>query len=255
MQIIHSNENNILVPAVVNTKASPRVSSRYNFLHTESVVDALKARDYVVTNSQQQISRKNLGDFGVHLVRMRHERDINTSKGLVPEIIIRNSHDGHRALEMMSGMFRMVCANGIITGEVDSAVKIRHSRNNDMEAVFDGVKWVVEKSERAILKSEAWAKIEMTDLMLRDFAKKASLIVRKNDDALSPEELFAQKYDEPRNLWTAYNLAQERLIRGGIGINRNEESRARKHLRPITAVSKTVDINRQLWAIAEEYAA
>ena len=56
----------------------------------------------------------------------------------------------------------------------------------------------------------------------------------------------------PAGIWKSFNCVQEALLRGGQ-TGRNERGR-RVTTRPVKAVDADLRINRQLWALAENYA-
>lgn len=39
----------------------------------------------------------------------------------------RNSHDGTSSYQMIAGMFRFVCCNGMVAGEIHNDVRVRHT--------------------------------------------------------------------------------------------------------------------------------
>ena len=45
----------------------------------------------------------------------------------VPEIILLTSHDGTSSYQILDGIFRYICSNGLICGEIGNVVKVRHS--------------------------------------------------------------------------------------------------------------------------------
>jgi hypothetical protein len=49
------------------------------------------------------------------MLRLRREGQITGKQ--VPEIILLNSHDGSSSYQMLPGLFREVCQNGLICGE------------------------------------------------------------------------------------------------------------------------------------------
>jgi hypothetical protein len=65
----------------------------------------------------------------------------------------------------------------------------------------------------------------------------------------NPDVLLRPKYDEPMNLWTCFNLAQENLVQGGMVLSNNRVTRA------ITGAQRNVQVNRQLWNLAEKFVA
>lgn len=247
MKIAHHHE---LTDAGLSTLHSPKLSERYKFISTESVVEKLVENDYVVTAYQQRVPRKLSREFATHLVRLRHRRDIDSPAGLVPEIIVQNSHDGERALSMMSGLFRMVCANGLFVGAPDAVVKFNHSNKTTMDAVFDGSKWIVEQAENGKQTADRWARITLDESNERMFAHliNYNLFNQQDADRISPAELFRDRYDEPRNLWTLYNNAQQTLTEGGWLSNNGRRARA------VKAIQGTVKMNRGLWNVAETMA-
>nr|QTX14453.1 UPF0380 proteins YafZ and homologs [Klebsiella pneumoniae] len=61
-----------------------------------------------------------------HMVRLRRE---GTNKGTeVPEIILLNSHDGSSSYQMIPGMFRFVCTNGLVCGTSFGEIRVPHKR-------------------------------------------------------------------------------------------------------------------------------
>jgi hypothetical protein len=56
-------------------------------------------------------------------------------------------------------------------------------------------------------------------------------------------------------MWNTLNAVQENLIRGGLRYNqRNESGRlvARRRTREVGGIDQNTNINRALWALAEE---
>lgn len=58
------------------------------------------------------------------MVRLRRE---GANKGTeVPEIILLNSHDGLSSYQMIPGMFRFVCTNGLVCGTSFGEIRVPH---------------------------------------------------------------------------------------------------------------------------------
>ena len=58
------------------------------------------------------------------MVRLRRE---GANKGTeVPEIILLNSHDGSSSYQMIPGMFRFVCTNGLVCGTSFGEIRVPH---------------------------------------------------------------------------------------------------------------------------------
>ena len=77
-------------------------------------------------------------EFTKHMIRMRHHRDSPGQVQTRPEaneIILINSHDGASSYQMLAGMFRFVCCNGLVVGEVVDDIRIPHKGNIQGEVI------------------------------------------------------------------------------------------------------------------------
>lgn len=230
-----------LCSAALRTTAAPNVSANYSFFPTSEVVESLRSIGYLVSGSNQQ----GKTDYGVHVVRMRHESFLDVR--LAPEIVIKNANNGYSPLHLMAGLFRMVCSNGLIVGTDLAEVKLFHRKGTTMDAVFDGVKYIVDQTDLAVKRSDEWAKIKMEHDARAEFTKMVGMMLKGNANLFDPNELLKRRYDEEYNLWTCFNLAQESIIRGGI------ETVNGGRLRGISGAARDVEVNRGLWKVAETF--
>jgi hypothetical protein len=231
-----------LCAAAQRMTPAPNVSKNYSFFPTSEVVDSLRGIGYLVSGSNQQ----GKTDHGIHVVRMRHESFLDSK--LAPEIVIKNANNGYSPLCLMSGLFRMVCSNGLIVGSTNAEVQLRHTRGNQMDAVFNGVQWIVEQTNLAVQRSNDWQKIKMEHDARAHFTKLVGQMLKGDPNMFSADELLRPRYDEEFNLWTVFNLAQESIITGGVHTNRGSTTRG------ITGAARNVEVNRQLWQLAESFA-
>ena len=58
------------------------------------------------------------------MMRLRRSGQIAGKE--VPEIILLNSHDGSSSYQMIPGMFRFVCTNGMICGQTFGEIRVPH---------------------------------------------------------------------------------------------------------------------------------
>src|SRR3546814_4668873 len=59
------------------------------------------------------------------MIRLRHASQINGREA--NEIILLNSHDGTSSYQMLAGMFRFVCQNGLVCGDTVADVRVPHT--------------------------------------------------------------------------------------------------------------------------------
>ncbi len=88
---------------------------------------------------------------------MRHVRDRSgqgQSRPEANEIILINCHDGANSNLMLAGLFRFVCCNGLVVGEVVDDIRIPHEGNIQGE-VIEGAFRVLEEFEKVEEHTEA----------------------------------------------------------------------------------------------------
>ena len=71
------------------------------------------------------------------MVRLRHTDHALSINGAVPEIVMLNAHDGTSSMRLLSGLFRLVCSNGLVVQShaLVEEVRIRHTHKALEEAL------------------------------------------------------------------------------------------------------------------------
>mgnify|MGYP002788880174 FL=1 len=138
-----------------------------------------------------------------------------------PEVVLVNSQDGTSAYQLMAGVFRMVCLNGMIASDRELAtIKVPH-KGGVVRQVIDGSYTVLEESRRALDQAEAWSDVTLSREEQEIMAEAAHLL-RFGESAAAtpvrPEQMLTvrRREDEGRDLWTTANVPQENAIRGGL---------------------------------------
>ena len=75
--------------------------------------------------TQTRVRHDDRRDYTKHMIRLRHASQINGREA--NEIILLNSHDGTSSYQMLAGMFRFVCSNGLVCGDTVADVRVPHS--------------------------------------------------------------------------------------------------------------------------------
>jgi len=190
-----------------------------------------------------------------HLVKFRHFDDLLNPKENAVELLLFNSHDRSTAFSISVGIYRFVCANGLVIADsVFESYKIKHlgDRDNDVLMAINNITAFKPQLEAKIHTLEA---IRLSNAEKVSFAKSA-LPLRfdehlevDHNDLLVPHRIE----DEHNDLYTILNVIQENMLRGNIsGVNK--ETGRRFTSREITSIGKDVDVNQGLWNIAERIA-
>jgi hypothetical protein len=244
------------VPSAFATEAWGTMSDRYKFVPTIDVVGILEDKGFLPIRAEQSRCRlPGKTEFTKHMIRFRHSEFFDLTSGTeFPEIVLVNSHDGSSGYQVMGGIHRVVCMNGLI---VDSAnlgsISVRHTGGSDfhdriLEATFD----IVSETPATIRKIEGWKGLQLPAPIQSAFAESA--LELRDNDAIRAEQLLRAKRSDDRSsdLWTVFNRIQENMIRGGL--RGYSESGRRTTTRPIKSVSEDVRLNRALWKLTERMA-
>jgi hypothetical protein len=230
-----------------------RVSDRYSFLPTTDILEILQDEGWTAWKAQQVSARTWSKDHAKHIIRLKHE-DLDMKSFDVgdsfPEMLLMNAHNGLGSYDLMGGIFRMVCSNGMVISESDFG-KI-HIRHIGFEA-----KQVVEASQALILnaskvadKINSWQNIELTPRAQQDFFADAAKIrfEAPSDDIIKEISQIRREADRGTDLWRTFNVAQENIIRGGF-----RNGNTNRMVRPISNIQKDVKFNSELWDLASTY--
>ena len=261
-------------PAVLTGSKSPDLSNRYGLISSIGAINVLADYGYRPVKAIQRPSRKEgQQHYAAHMLSFAHDRDLESNEETRPELIIYNSHDGKSALKIFAGAFRFICSNGIVAGEGFQA-SMRHSNRtaqgfesmlSDQAKALPGMMHKIETMQQTQIDyltakefalnaaTLRWEYEDQTKSFLRgSFAYNATV-----DDMLRPERFE----DKGQDLWSIFNVAQEKLIRGGARILSHTKTTAQRGFpkirkaRGIQSLPETVRINRKLWDLAEMAAA
>ena len=247
-------------PAVFAPAPNKSRSEKYQYLPTIKIVEGMEREGFSIYGATQTVTRDpSRQGHSKHLLRFRKAGDFE-ARGAAPEVILINSHDGSSAYQIMSGMFRFACANGLICGDTYKSVHVPHIGHDAISNIIDGSFTVVKSHDKALGQVERWQDIQLAEPEAEAFAA-AAIAVRfePTDDKpapITPAQMLRQRRrsDNGSDLWTTYNRIQENAIRGGLrGFTRNSEGRVqRRSTRAVKGIDQSTALNRALWALTEQ---
>ena len=242
-----------VAPSIFADEKHESRSDRYTYIPTIDVLTALRKEGFQPFMAcQTRVRNEGKRDHTKHMLRLRHENHIQAAQA--NEIVLLNSHDGSSSYQMLAGMFRFVCANGMVCGEVNSDIKVRHN-GNIIGDVIDGAFKVLDSFEEITNQREAMQSLTLNKGEQSAFAH-AALSLKYDDELKAPPITEAQILqprrfeDRSNSMWGTLNTIQEHLEKGGL-TGRNSNGR-RITTRAITGIDQNVKINRALWILAEE---
>jgi len=253
---------NNAAPSVFTTTPSDEVSDKYTHIPTEKVIDDMQLLGWGVVEAKEVKARtKHTKGFQKHLLVFRNDDIvINGADGdtVYPQILLTNSHDGKNAFTFTAGLFRLICANGlVIADEKFEDVKMRH-----MGYTFEDLQIMIKDMvEKLPLTVESMNKMKETNLegeQILELAKSLLDIRIKgtdntyNDVAITNVLESQRKEDVGSGLWEVFNRVQENIINGNFYYN--TKSGKQRQARIIKNFKQDLDLNRNMFAKALEYA-
>lgn len=240
------------VPSAFAESARPTVSSSYVLIKTVDVIQKMFDAGFTIARAQQKSTRtEERRMFTRHLIAFRQPGAL-TVGDYIPEFVLVNAHDGTAAYHIFYGIFRVLCANGMVVGSRWGGISVPH-KGDVAQRVLDETFKLIEGQKVLFDTIDMMRKKDMPEELQMDFAGKAMQI--RYDDArpFAAEQLLniRRQDDAARNLWTVLNRIQENLMKGGQ--EGHSASGRRVTTRAIERVTKDVIYNRKLWDLAESY--
>ncbi|MBN8490775.1 MAG: DUF945 domain-containing protein [Burkholderiales bacterium] len=236
-------------------------SERYTYIPTIEVLRGLRKEGFEPFMVAQGGSRvEGKAEFTKHMIRMRHAGQVQT-RPEANEIILINSHDGASSYQMLAGLLRFVCCNGLVVGDVVENIRIPHKGNIQGE-VIEGAFRVLDQFEQVNEHTEAMKALQLEPSEEIAFAT-AALALRFGERTVEdggghrPAPITAEQLNEARriedvghDLWRLFQRVGENALRGGQP-GRSAHGR-RLQTRPVGSIDRGVSLNRALWMLAEE---
>lgn len=248
-----------VAPAIVATSPAEKVSDRFGMLSTADLIRALGETDWLPVAAEMPNARTAGGAlYGRHMIRFRQARDTGLQarvNDVVPELVMFNAHDGTTAFRFMAGLYRFICANGMVVADATfGAIYVRHTGQVIRDAQQAALQ-VADSVPALMCKVEAWKGTQLQLSEQTEFATRAAEI-RGMPDRVTPITARLLRPSRPQDhgadLWHTFNRVQEQILNGGY-YGRAEDGYSCK-VRKIGDVSRRMRVNRELWELADTYA-
>jgi hypothetical protein len=244
------------VPSLFAEAPHESRSEKYAYIPTVDVLAALRKEGFqVVAARQTRVRDQGRVGYCKHMLRLRHA-DLAGMKlklhDTFPEVVLINSHDGSSGYQLMAGMFRLVCLNGMVVSDGRSEmVKVPH-KGDIRNRVIEGSWKVLQDSAAAVEQAAEWQGIMLNRDEMRDYAVAAHILRFGDSDGevktvIEPEQLLQPRRhaDQGNDLWRTFNRVQENGIKGGLSA-RNPETRRRTTTREVTGIDGDVKFNKAI---------
>lgn len=263
-----------VAPSVFATEPYEKMSEHYRFIPTVEVVEHMMDRGLVpVYAAQNRVRIPGKREFTRHVLRFQMPAEIVPAAmrrvgDIIPELTLRNAHDGSSAYVLYAGLFRLVCLNGMTVS--DGTVECMHVRHTGSKRLKDNVTdasfEIIEHLPRVARRVNDWRNRMLTHDQQIAYADAATeimpsslavspeqlLMARRNEDAPAGAAPFSYHTPGPRDIWRTMNVVQENVMKGGIG-GQTETGKVRR-TKAVSSLDSDIRFNRALWRLTEELA-
>lgn len=255
------------IPMAFATEPTVPMSERYVFIPTTTIIEDMAKMGWypvLATGKGKRRNAKRKSSF--HLIAFENDGDayqiLNSDGSLEAKvrIIVTNSHDGTSSFGFHIGIFRLICENGlVISTKTFSEIRVRHIHYT-FEELRKVVATTTEQIPNEIRAFNAMREREMTDTEAKELALNAVKIRKGMEltDTLAVDEetindlLTPQRdEDEGNDLWSIYNVLQEKVIKGGTTLA--VDGKKPRKMRGIKSAIKDLNINKRLFETAYSY--
>jgi hypothetical protein len=264
-RVLSLDEVRRLAPSVFAEQPHHAVSSEYRFIPTIDMVQTLMNEGWEVTQAgEHRVRNASKKGYQKHLLRMRNPNLPKIGDSEV-DLLVFNSHDRTSAFKFMAGLFRFVCANGMVAGEnLFEPICVKHigyRAENAIEASYR----LIDNVPRIAASVDAMRSMELDGdermalanaALVAKYGKpeEGELIARVHTPITAEQLLRPRRQaDIGRDLWTTFNVIQENAIKGGQpGFKVGENGRNRRQRsRGVQSISENAKLNAALWTLAE----
>lgn len=265
-QFMSKDDIRVKAPYVFASQpTNPKVSAKYAFANTETVIDDLDAMGWKVVDCKQQRANKKSGIRSFHMVVFQNPNVFIANEGKIecfPRIILTNSHDGFNSFKFMVGLFRLVCSNGLVIATKKFAdISIRHVgyTKEELTRVVAKSLQVVEANieimntmSHTVLTEQQKTDLAIAALRIRDKKPEGDYNAPAEvvEDILEP----TREEDKGDSLWHVFNVLQEKIIKGNFNMLSKKNPKKKRKARAITGVARDLEINQNFFKVASEYA-
>jgi hypothetical protein len=247
-------------PSAFAGQAYSKQSDRYAFVPTSAVIDGMRSAGFFPVKAMQSRTRiEGKEMFTKHLIRFRSsDQETITVGDSLMETVLTNSHDGTSAYDLSMGIFRLVCSNGMVVGDVFESIHIRHI-GNIVERIIAASTEMLKNAPKIAESVERWRTITLApqeQLLLAEGAHALRFEEGSNMAAsITPDKLLTVRRhaDNGTDLWSTFNRVQENVMRGGLRGNRLPGVN-RIRSRAVRGIDQDTKLNKALWTLAEKMA-
>lgn len=205
-------------------RENQRIETSEDFIETLDIVESLRDQGWYIWGAYEQrgpTTRK----IGSQYIQLQHP-DIKLSSKVKTEAVamVNISNKFNSGVSVDMGMYRLVCSNGLISGERFGSFSLSHT-SQDYNVLENRLKSMEESTQNIVNKFGKLKEKELNENESHRLAKEALKIRFGNTKKIDALQLLraVREEDLGNDLWSVYNRIQENLTQSNhlVDINFN----------------------------------
>ena len=248
-------------PSIFTRERGGNTSTKYCHIPTDIVIKDLELLGWGVVDAKEVKARKeSTKGFQKHLVVFRNPDVVINSKDgdtVFPQILLTNSHDGKNAFSFKAGLYRMICANGLVISDRQfSSKKVRHM-GYDLQTLRKVINTIVGDLDLTVESMNKMKAIELSEEQTFKLAKqlletRVEGSKNKFGNEAVKDVLQSQRLeDNGFGLWEVFNRVQENIVNGNFQYMSSKGKI--RNARPIKNFKQDMNINSKMFDTALTY--
>ena len=253
-----------MVESIFTEDSFKTVSKKYVHLSTSTLIEDMEKLGWLVSKtSEVKVRKPERKGYQKHLVTFfnpgisLHINGIN-SEPLIPQILISNSHDGKNSFKFRMGIYRILCTNGLVVSVNEfTNFSVKHFGYNveNLKTTIDNyviqIPFIIEKIRK-------FDQFILDENQIENFTKNALQIrfgkenYNKYNFNLKEISSPLREEDNSPTLWKVFNRIQEKIMNGMLSIT-NKETLKESKVKSIKSINKNLQINEDLWELADSF--
>jgi len=264
LSICTYEKNESLCPTLTGQRFEKSTSEKYKHISTSALMQQFFSNGFeLVGVSANKVRNDQKRGFQKHVtILTRPDLKVDDQNQL--QLLLTNAHDGSSSLRFNIGIYRFVCANGMVVGDTFFDYRVKHIGDGFIEKVQQGIEETLRVMPMVSERIKEMQNVQLNESQIKELMNEVARLRlghKSNVVSIARETIgsIRRKEDILNDLYTVFNRCQESLIRGGTkyqyestqwnGLNgvrtiRNATTRA------VKSPTKQVELNKQLWDAA-----
>lgn len=248
---------------IETNEAFHTTTSKYKFQNSSEIVNYIVSQGFQHTSTSfAQVKKIEKAGFQKHVMIFDHSNFMIDDTNRL-QLLVTNSHDGTGSLKFNLGVFRTVCANGLVVGDSFTEYRVPHRGVLFYDKVKTALSEIILNANQFGTTVKRWQAITLDDNEIEMLGVTA--LTARIQESLDKKELKLERFsrvdriaridDAGNNLWNVFNRVQESIMRGNVKYITSDVDQRQKvtKLRAVKSIDKTIELNKQLWNMASQY--